>query len=185
MKALHYLFIASFIVYAYMAAVVLPAASARIAAIAANPECAKPLDLFIGGFSGQEVYASFGCMGQKGLQVYRDIETFEDVFYPISYALFLGLGIFIWAGYCLQKKKWRNLLALLPLLAMLFDYAENASIISLIDQFPKLGLEGISVQTASFFNQAKWALAFLSMALFAFFGIWALIKRLSQKRKVA
>jgi hypothetical protein len=185
MKALHYLFIASFIGYAYMAAVVLPAASARIAAVAANPECAKPFDLYMTGFSAQEAADNLVCLGQDGISVYRAIELREDVIYPIIYTIFLGLGIFIWAGYCTKQKWLAVLLAFFPVAAMLSDYVENASIISLLDQYGQAEIDGNTVKKASFFNQMKWFFAFTSMALFAFFGIWALIKRLSQKRKVA
>jgi len=185
MKALHYLFIASFIGYAYMAAVVLPAASARIAAVAANPECAKPFDLYMTGFSAQEASENLVCLGQDGIDVYRNIELREDIWYPMIYALFLGLGIFIFGGYSTNKHGVHVYLSMLPLLTMAVDYGENTFILNLLDQYPAAILDGDAVRIASVFNQAKWALAFLSMALFAFFGIWALIKRLSQKRKVA
>ena len=182
MKLLHYLFIASFIGYAYMAAVVMPAASVRIYAAADNPNCAKPFDLYMTGFTALEVDANLACLGQSGIEVYRKVELREDVFYPISYALFLGLGIYLFGGYCTNKYGVHKYLSMLPLLTMAVDYGENASILNMIAQYPDLILDGNSVFIASVFNQTKWLLAFASMALFAVFGIWALIKWISVKR---
>ena len=165
-----------------MIAVVMPSATARLVAVADKPECVKPLDLYMSGFTEVQVDANFACLGSAGLAIYREVETHDDLFYPMSYAIFFSLGIFLWAGYTTQNKKLTVLLVCLPVLTMAFDYAENASIVTLIDQYPDMILDGNSVQTASFFNQIKWVLAIVSMALFAVFGIWALIKWISVKR---
>lgn len=182
MKLLHYLFIAAFIAYAYMAAVVMPAASERINAAADNPNCAKPFDLYLTGFSVQEVDANLACLGKNGIEVYRKVELREDVFYPMSYALFLGLGIFLFGRYATNTHGIHMYLSMLPLLTMAADYGENTWILILLDQYPDMILDSNTVFTASFLNQTKWLLAFTSMSLFAVFAIWALVKRVSVKR---
>lgn len=182
MKPLHYLFIASFIGYAYMAAVVMPAAGVRIYAAADNPNCAKPFDLYMTGFTALEVDANLACLGKNGIEVYRKVELREDLFYPMTYALFLGLGIFLFGRYCTNTHGIHAYLSILPLLTMAVDYGENTSILDLLDYYPDMILDGNSVFIASLLNQLKWLLAFASMGTFTVFGIWALVKWISVKR---
>lgn len=184
LKPIHYLFIAFLLSYAAMA-VVMTRASARINAAAVQPECARVLDLYKQGFTMDEVNRCFDCMGADGLLIYRTVEAREDIIYAFSYACFLGLGIYLLGIFIFNGKKWALGLAALPVLAMITDLAENREIINLISTYPHFVHSSNEEPLASLFNQVKWALAITSVGLLVVFGIWALIKRLTQKPKVA
>ena len=94
-----------------MIAVVMPSATARLVAVADKPECVKPLDLYMSGFTEVQVDANFACLGSAGLAIYREVETHDDIFYPMSYGIFFSLGIFLWGGYFTNKKKVKGIVA--------------------------------------------------------------------------
>jgi hypothetical protein len=71
------------------------------------------------------------------------------------------VSLFLLAG-----KRYRNrtqVLLILPLLAMLADFAENYSIVLLNRQFPKL--MNSTVQSASFANIVKWGSVAVSLGM--------------------
>jgi hypothetical protein len=162
-----------------MAAVVMPGLTEAINGAVENVACTKPLDLYLFGFSAEEASESLRCMGQASRGIYRAGEQRHDVFYPISYAAFFALSIYLLFTYCTGRKSLGLALALLPVLAMLFDFVENSSIVALIDQYPNLNPE--TVARASLANTVKWLFAFVSLSAIVVFSIWALVKRCSRR----
>lgn len=151
-----------FVPYLYLAAVVMPGVQHDVQAVALDAGCATPLDLFIVGIDRADALKALECMGQEGRDIYRAAEVREDAVYPISYGLLLAFTLWALSGFAGIRTK-KGLLALLPFLAVAFDYVENAHIVQLIDQFPNLSEE--TVEMASLGNQFKWSFAFVSMAL--------------------
>jgi hypothetical protein len=147
--------------YLYMAAVVMPGLLSGMQEVAEDASCARPLDLFLFGFSQDDVLQTLGCLGTTGRAVYREGELTADVAYPIAYGLLLSCTLWFLSGGVLQDR-WRYMLAAIPLLAMLVDYVENAHIVMLIDQFPAVLEQTVNRGSAA--NAMKWGLAFLSIA---------------------
>lgn len=165
-----------FVGYAYMAAVVMPGLMSDIQAVSETATCARPLDLFLTGFSLNDVERSFTCMGPSGLEVYRAGEVRDDVLYPIAYGLFLTFTIWALSG-ATVRGRFRILLVMLPVLTVGFDLGENAHIVQLIDQFPDL--QENTVHRGAWFNRIKWAFAFLSILtvlVLASMHAWRLIR---------
>ena len=187
MKPIHYLLLVLGIWYVVMAAGFMRNAGQKLENASADPACATPIDLYIGGITWQKIVKSFTCMGEEGVKVYRGIETREDVLYPMSYGLFYSLIIYLLFGYIIKDsahftvilKSWRYVAAALPLMAMLCDFGENHVIVALIDDYAAQSRAGIS--DLKFYNTVKWVLAFMSLGLIVLLGIAALIKKLSAR----
>jgi len=163
------------LLYLYMAAVQMPHVSAVLQEKSTEPTCAKPLDLYIGGFTSARAYKSLHCMGDDGRAYYRTIETRTDAVYPLVYGLFFALSVYLLGRYYLKNKWLINVLTIIPLVGMLFDYYENYQVVQLIDAFPVI--DNRVAANAAFGNAAKWYLAFAAMASIVVLAIGSLIKR--------
>jgi hypothetical protein len=167
-----------FVPYAYMAAVVMPNVQAEMEAAAADPSCARPLDLRLWGFTEMDVAKTFSCLGEAGLAVYTAAEQNEDVIYPLLYGVFLAFTLFHLCGFAGIRRN-RMLVAMLPLLAMGFDLVENFHIVQLAQQFPLL--DKGTLHWASLGNQFKWSFAFASIGLILIFLMLGTIRELRSR----
>lgn len=174
------IFIPITVLFLYLAAVRMPNVAERLSEMSAEPECAEPLDLKFFGFTGANAYKTLHCMGDEGRAYYRTIETRTDVLYPISYALFLALSIFLFGSY-LQFKQWSlSIITALPVIAMCYDFYENYHIVQLIDYFPSLPERAVA--NAAFGNTVKWLTAFASIFFMVVLALAALVKLLRAQR---
>lgn len=162
-----------FVPYLYLAVVAMPGLMVDMRAVALDASCAKPLDLFLFGFTEAQATQVFECLGDSGMAVYQAGERLQDAIYPLSYALLMSFTLWALSGITVSGRK-RALLTVLPLLAMAFDYVENAHIIQLIDQYPALGAE--TVLKASVGNQLKWFFVFLSIGFIGLFGLLSTLR---------
>jgi len=162
-----------FVPYLYLAAVVMPGLMADMQAVALDATCAKPLDLFLFGFTEAQANGVFTCLGDAGMAVYRAGELLQDAVYPVIYALFLSFTLWALSGFMVSGRK-RVLLALLPFMAMTFDFMENSHIVQLIDQYPTL--DAGTVLKASVGNQLKWFFAFVSIGLIVMFALLSAVR---------
>lgn len=111
-------------------------------------------------YSPDEAYLRLKEFGMQGRLFYIMVELTADLFYPLIYALLLsGLIIYICRRVPFRRSTIR-VLFLLPLLTMLFDYAENACIVSMLIQYP-YRQEGMALM-GSVFTSLKWAFLFSS-----------------------
>jgi len=108
-------------------------------------------DLSLGGYS----IKLLTTLGAAGRECYLTVQLPLDFVYPALFALTFS-SLVVWAakkyGFTWSKIFW---LALLPLVAGLFDYAENVGIVLMLTRYPEVS-EGL-VQTASFFTVVKSA----------------------------
>jgi len=142
------LFVVTNILYASMLTYSLPA-------VAQYAPGLTLFDLSPGGYSYDQALILLSALGATGRDVYLKVQLPLDFIYPALFALTYSLLI-VWAlqryPYLSRKVRW---LALLPILAGLFDYAENVGIIMMLTRFPELP-EGL-VRAASFFTVVKSA----------------------------
>lgn len=123
----------------------------------------QPLDITIPSYTPAHAHQTIAKLSDEGRAYYRSIELGVDLVYPLIYGIAFALLItYLLAKVSLPKSKIRWL-ALLPLIGMLFDYAENLSIVSLIDHFPQQS-DGMA-QLAAYCSLGKWSFIFATFAL--------------------
>lgn len=85
-------------------------------------------------YGAEEAYAHLNALGAEGRAFYQSRVLPLDFFFPLGYAAFYFCVI----AYLLRRNEkmgWRWLLVLPPL-AMLMDFAENAAILVMLARFP-------------------------------------------------
>lgn len=90
------------------------------------------------GYSAEKAYQMLTALGVEGRAFYLSRIIPLDFPFPAAYMLFF----FCWTAFLLKKinsnKLFLNLFLLLPVLAMLFDWAENVCIIVMLKQYPAI-----------------------------------------------
>jgi hypothetical protein len=122
----------------------------------------QPLDLRIGGYTGEEAYAIINSYGPEGRKAYKMGILVADMLYPFLYALLLSALFFRFSN-----KRW---LIFLPWVIAGFDYMENSLNLVQLSIFPDKSV--IIGDMAGLFTQIKWILIFLTLGSLAItFGI--------------
>lgn len=118
------------LVYAFMLLVTIP----KVMHFSGGMEL---LDLMPAGYDTEYVDTLFRTLGQQGRNAYLFHQLPVDMLYPFLF----GVTYCLLLAHILNKlgKSTGHLtyLCLLPLLAALFDYSENAGIIALLSHYPK------------------------------------------------
>lgn len=131
------------------------------------------------GFRPDQAHYLLSSYGEAGRQGYITTLAVVDSLYPFVYGGLMALSM-SWIlkmtgfqGTPLQK------LNLLPVTAMLFDFLENAGILSLLTQFPQKipFLAGFT----SIMGMAKWVLVILSILIIIGMAFWGLIRFVRRK----
>ena len=111
-------------------------------------------------FTPDEVYDIAEAYGEAGRRAYITARLTFDVVWPLAYAFFLGtlISIIFKRAFPLESR-WQ-LLNLVPVLGLIFDYGENISISIIMAAFP-LRLDWLAWLTTGF-TMLKWT--FISAA---------------------
>ena len=80
------------------------------------------------GFTVADANETLGKMNEQQLRVYRTQELLTDLLFPLVYGLGFAVAMLLLARYD-GAPRW---LVLLPLVAMLADWLENLSVVSMI-----------------------------------------------------
>ncbi len=131
------------------------------------------------GFSAEEAYQTLLAFGENGRSAYLFMIAVIDTLYPVIYGLLLILTTSLFLNKGLSEYSIFRVLNLMAIDAVLFDYAENFSIIYLLVKFPDR-TDGIA-RMASVFGIIKWMVVFSCLLLIAF-GIAAWINSSYRKR---
>jgi hypothetical protein len=122
-------------------------------------------------YGAREAHALFGKLKDEGRQFYACSEITADLIFPIIYSLFLSLLII----YIFQKcslNKALQFVAMLPLLALLFDYIENILFAFMLFDYPQERTAFAEVASVS--TKLKWT--FLAVSAGAIlFGLTCLV----------
>jgi hypothetical protein len=124
-------------------------------------------------YTAEKAYDLFNKLGDDGRLFYAWTEITLDLIFPVLYTLFLSL-LLIFIFRKLSNFKFQRALVLLPLMAMLFDFCENALIAFLLFAYPKKYI-WIAV-VASLSTKLKWIFVFASLAAI-FYGLIRLVIR--------
>jgi hypothetical protein len=130
------------------------------------------LDLMF-GFSPEQAYniiSAYGAAGRSGAIITTAI---ADSLYPFVYAGLLAFAIsWFLKGIPLKSKKWQYL-NLLPLAALVFDFAENAGIITMLAAYPAYSMTIARITSTA--GMLKWTFVVVSAAGLVFVIIWGKI----------
>lgn len=140
-------------------------------------ECPPTLDSNF-FYTSTGAYELFGKLQERGRNLYAWTEITVDIVFPIIYSLFLSLLII----YISQRSlifKFPQFLAILPFIAMLFDYAENILIAFMLFNYSDkyMGL----ATTASLFTKLKFSFLLMSL-LVVFVGLACLMIQSDRER---
>lgn len=114
-------------------------------------------------YSPEQAYQLIASYGEEGRQYYAVIELTLDVVYPLLSALLVSLlTIYIFRRVFALNSFWQKLPLVAPVV-MMMDYLENASILVLLQSYPRR--LDIVAQAANIFTIAKFALSQLELIL--------------------
>ncbi len=102
-----------------------------------------------------KVYDYLDRCGEEGRDVLVSIYRFEDFIFPFAYGPFFFLGIVWFLRKGFPNRKYLLWLAVVPLLGVCFDYAENFSMIRIIGSFPE---KITSASMVGVYTLLKWIL---------------------------
>ncbi len=119
----------------------------------------EPLDLSF-YYTSDEALERVEAFGETR-QFYAVVELTADLIYPLVYGFFLSvlLVTLYRRGFAVTSRI--QMVAFLPLLSMLFDYAENLSIAYLLLTYP--AQSPLVATYAGFFTMLKWFTLFLTL----------------------
>jgi hypothetical protein len=167
------------LLFLIFAAVLFPQYQSRMSE-AAGQEIA-PLDSRF-SYTFDEVRDSFDALGTEGRKIYRFVISRIDMIFPLFYG-----PLFILVLAWLLKKISGNgsgwiLLALFPLIGILFEYLENFNTLSMLDNYPTITNEAVA--WGSSMTSFKQVFLMLSVALIATLAIVLAVKTLIRRRNV-
>jgi hypothetical protein len=135
------------------------------------------------GFTAADLYTRLEAFGEEGRRIYFRAEL-VDLVYPLAYSFSFAFLMGLPARRLLRADSPWRLVCLIPLVAMLLDYLENACFFTVLLRWPAR-LDAVAT-LASVFNVGKWscvavALPFLIVGLTAL-AITALRERWTDAR---
>lgn len=104
-------------------------------------------------YSADEAYSCLESLGPEGRMYYGFFEKIVDPIYMIMYSLLLVFSVAFLVRKRKMEAKWQALV-FLPFLVGLMDFAENACIIRMLQEFPKRNYMLVNIGSA--FTTLKW-----------------------------
>ena len=105
-------------------------------------------------YAPADLYASAQAWGEAGRSAYVRARVTFDVVWPLAYGIFLLTGLsWLWALATSPGSRWRRI-ALLPILVVLLDYAENICTATVVARYP--ARTPVLADLAPVFTAAKW-----------------------------
>lgn len=161
--------------FAVFLAVVLPRQAASSSAYTVRADA--PDSSFI--YRAADLYAAAEAWGPAGRSAYVSARVTFDVVWPLVYGLFLVITLaWLLARATAPHSRWRRL-ALLPLLVVLIDYAENFAAAVVMARYP--ARTPVLAELAPVFTAAKWLLLSVCFGLLPVAAGWALVAVLRRR----
>ncbi|MCL1964796.1 MAG: hypothetical protein FWF69_07025 [Firmicutes bacterium] len=115
------------------------------------------------GYSSEKAYTLLTALGAEGRSFYLTKILPLDFPFPFAYMLFYVGWIALFIKRVPAVKEWNEYLLLIPVLTFLFDWAENISIIAMLNHYPTL--TSWVVFLASIFGMLKMILTIGSISI--------------------
>lgn len=132
-------------------------------------------------YTPETVYRMIEAYGEEGRPYYRNFAMSFDLAYPVVYSIFLSLVI----GWLLKRAvapdSKARMLNLLPFGAMLFDWLENACVITMLTLYP--AIHPTLARFGSVFTSFKWGFSAATLLLFIVLSVVAARKFLAGKQR--
>ena len=148
-------------------------------AVADSADQFMALDLRYLGFDRDDVEAAFAALGDEALMKYMELETDEDIYYPIAYAFLMCMSMIVFSRNMGVPKALISAFCVFPVLAMLADFYENYHIVQMI--LTHWAVQDVDLANASLGNTIKWISVTLSLGFIAFLLAFKLFKKLKSK----
>lgn len=159
------------VLFALFTALVLPA-QAEIGAFYTVRHAAPDTSFW---YSPEDLYAAAEAWGRDGRSAYVHARVTFDVIWPMVYGTFLLSALaWVWARGTASGSRWRGV-ALLPVVAVALDYAENICTATVMARYP--ARTPVLAELAPLFTAAKWLTLSASFVLLAIGVIIALAAR--------
>ena len=110
---------------------------------------AVPFDMRPGGYSFEEAVAFVSALSPSGRDFYLNTQHLLDSFYPALLSITLAIGLIT-----LVPRYWGWTMAVIAVMAGIFDYLENASVAQILSLAPDY-ITPSMVSTASNWTVAK------------------------------
>ncbi len=136
----------------------------------------QTLDL-LDSYTPHQAYQLITSYGDQGRQAYLVTELTLDLLYPFTSALLFSLPIVYSFQRAFPEYPWTTNLALLPFAVMTADYAENACIVTMWLNYPRL-LPAVA-QISNILTITKLALSPLELIFAVALLVW-LVRSLRQ-----
>lgn len=164
-----------FVLFSIFSFILFPHYQARLSETAG--ESVTPLDTRM-SYAPEEVRTLFDSLGTEGRDIYKTVVGI-DMLYPIIYGLLFVL-VLAW----LLKKITREdsrwvLLALLPVIGVIFDHLENINTLKLLNRYPDISTTAVA--WGEKMTLLKHSFGFLSVGLAVLLAVIYLVKRLMHR----
>jgi len=159
-----------FLAYLVFAVVILPWASSKLKSVSHGM---SPVDLPF-SYSTEQVYKILKSYGGEGREWYTLMELTIYTVYPLVYSILAGMLIIILYSRLALKENFIKILFLIPVIALLADYAEGFSMVLMLVNYP-YKLETIAA-LANVCTQIKWIFLIAGVGLSAVGALLVLIR---------
>ncbi len=137
-------------------------------------------DMMPAGYSEEYAQTLLSTLGTEGRNSYLYIQLPVDMIYPFLFGLTYSLLL----AYFLDKLKWIEkpvfYSTLLPLVAGMFDYLENAGIVIMLNQYPEI--TSIAARFANACTVIKSALSTISFSLLLILIVIFFIQKIKSRK---
>ncbi len=138
-----------------------------------------PFDLRVNGYSLTEAKNMLNALSPEAIEFYKNIQAgLLDMIFPAL--LFLTISLAYWLLAPSSLGNWRFILIIIALVAMIFDYLENFTIINMLG----LGAGNINdkiVNMANFFTLSKLIAVSLSLLIILLLLVYRIIMQIGGK----
>ncbi len=121
-----------------------------------------PIDLLL-SYTPEKAYSMIASYGNAGRSLYRTFAMTADVIYPVVYSIFLGLLITWLFQRSIAPNSKLQMLNTVPFGALLFDWLENISIVTMLSLYPSTPTT--VAKLASICTTIKWSFGAAGMLL--------------------
>ena len=132
-------------------------------------------------YQPEDLYTAAEAWGEAGRSAYVRARWTFDVVWPLVYGIFLLTGLtWLWARATSRGSRWRRI-ALLPVLVVLLDYAENICTATVVARYPSQ--TPVLAELAPLFTAAKWLTLTTCFGLLVVGLVAALVAAIRRRRR--
>lgn len=129
------------------------------------------------GYSYSQAIELLTALGIEGRNTYLSIQLPLDFIYPGLFAVSYSLLITWVFKHYLSKNSKFYLIAFIPIIAGLFDYLENISIIVMLNSYPNISVNLVNISSAFTIVKSGVTTLFFLILILSFIAFFKSLKR--------